>query len=65
MRTLKILNNDLILTDNTFEMSEDVNALAEVVEARLKLWKGEWFLETDSGIDYLNLFQNITIQRDQ
>jgi hypothetical protein len=58
MRTLKILNNDLILSDRTLTMVEDVDALAEVISARLKLWKGEWFAAPDSGIDYFNLFQN-------
>ena len=58
MMTFSIHNNDLVFADRTLKDLTGVDALAEVIEARLKLWKGEWFLSPDSGVDYMTLFES-------
>jgi len=57
MMTLKILNGDLVFEDQTLTELEDLNALTQIIQNRLKLWKGEWFGAVDSGVDYFSLFQ--------
>jgi hypothetical protein len=56
MRTLKITSNDLVLSGSDLIMLTNTDALAQVIENRLKLWLGEWFGALTSGIDYLTLF---------
>ena len=55
MKTIKILNNDFVLTNGRLETIIDKDALIQNIKNRLKLWKGEFEIEENSGVDYLNL----------
>ena len=57
MRTFKILNGDLVFSDGDFTELTGLDALTQIIQNRLKLWRNEWFAAPDSGIDYFSLFQ--------
>ena len=64
MRTLKLVNNDFELVSGSLTMLEGVEALAQNIQNRLKMWRGEWFAALTSGVDYLTLFdQKLLVQQ--
>jgi len=56
MITLKIENNDLVLTNGQLQTVSGIDALVTIINNRIKLWLGEFDLAPTSGIDYLGLF---------
>lgn len=55
MKTIKIENNDFVLTNGQIETIDGAEALQQNLKNRVKLWLGEFEIEPDSGIDYINL----------
>jgi hypothetical protein len=54
--TLKVVNNDFVFENNRLTQLTGLDALAQIVGNRLKLWLGEWFANLEAGIDYFGLF---------
>jgi hypothetical protein len=65
VKTLKVTDNDFVLSGGRLETLTGLDALAQLTENRLKLWFGEWFLAPDNGIDYLGLFNNRTFLKER
>lgn len=42
----------------------DQNALAQRINNRIALWRGEWYQDTTIGIDYLSIF-NVSFYQDR
>lgn len=55
MKSIKIVNNDFVLTGGRHETVESKEALKQNLLNRIKLWLGEFEIESNSGIDYINL----------
>lgn len=46
-------HNDIELTDDgNLRLVYDNEAIGQHVRQRLKMWRGEWFLNTESGVDW-------------
>ena len=57
MKTLKVFQNDFVVSPTGgLETLTGIDALVQIIENRLKLWLNEWFETSESGIDYLGLF---------
>jgi|GEM_PF-2005866 len=56
VRTLKVENNDFVFANNRLTQIGGLDALAQIISNRLKLWLGEWFANEEAGIDYFGLF---------
>lgn len=54
MKTLSLVNGDIAL-DSTGRLAvvTGAEALRQKLETRLRLYRGEWFLDTSSGVPYL------------
>ena len=52
MKTLKILNDDLVIESGDFVFLEDDNELLQSLERRLTTKFAEFFLEPSMGLDY-------------
>lgn len=46
-------NNDVSFGHNLGDYAKDAESVAQRVKSRLQLLKGEWFLDTDAGVPYL------------
>ena len=46
-------NHDMTFGRGIADMARDDEATAQAVKTRLLLLKGEWFLDTDAGVPYL------------
>lgn len=55
MRTLKNTNNDLVIQSGRLVWVEGIEALKQIIENRISLGLGEWFLATSEGVDWLGL----------
>lgn len=54
MSTLKLAgNNDIEISDNTLKIITDIDEIAQLLKTRLKLYRGEWFLNTSVGVPWL------------
>lgn len=51
MRTLKVTNGDLVISNGDFAMIEDDEELAQSVRMNLEAAQGEWFLDLNYGMD--------------
>lgn len=47
-------NNDIIITGTSFQLVEGASEVLQHVRTRLLFYYGEWFLDTEAGIPYLN-----------
>jgi hypothetical protein len=45
--------------DGNLAMARGHVAIGQHVRQRLKFWRGEWFLDTDAGVDWLNEVFNL------
>lgn len=66
VRTLKVQNNDFVFENERLTQLTGLDALAQLVGNRLKLWLGEWFAIPENGIDYFGLFnqdKNIPVEK--
>ena len=45
-------DNDIVVTDD-LQFSRGLTAVAQGIRVRMQLFKGEWFLNLDAGIPYL------------
>jgi len=55
VRTLKNTNNDLVIQSGRLVWVEGIEALKQIIENRISLGLGEWFLATSEGVDWLGL----------
>ena len=54
MSTLKLAgSNDIEISDNTLKIITDIEEIAQLLKTRLKLYRGEWFLNTTVGVPWL------------
>lgn len=53
-------NGDMTFGNNKFDFLKDLEAVAQAIQTRLKLLKGEWWENLEEG---LPLFQNILASR--
>ena len=58
MRTLKVTNGELVFKNNSLVWLEGKDAVIQRIANRLRLWKSEWFLSLDDGIDWLDIFNS-------
>ena len=49
------LTNDIVMTQGRPEMVTDRDAKAQRIRTRLMTVRGEWFLDTNFGLDYLGV----------
>lgn len=52
MRSIKIENNDIVITSKRMEMVDDSEQMAQRTACCLKVVKGELFYNADLGLDY-------------
>lgn len=57
MRQLKLVERDLILTNNKFVLVDNDDSLMQQITNQVTMWLGEWFANTTIGIDYIG-FEN-------
>ncbi len=59
MKTLKIENNDFVLSEESFrwEMIEGDETIRQRISHRLKMFANEWFLDTSQGVDWFGIFE--------
>ena len=55
MRTLKTENKDFVKTNGRLVWVEGIDALRQILGNRIALGLGEWFLQTNEGVDWLGL----------
>ena len=65
IKTLKVIVGDFSFVNGGFEVIEGVDALAQIINNRLSLWLGEWFVVPFAGVDYLGLFNQKTFLEDR
>lgn len=53
MRVRRLVNNDMTFGQGIGNIAIDVEAVRQRVATRLRLLLGEWFLDTDAGIPYI------------
>jgi len=61
MKSIKILNNDFVLTNGRLDEIDGQAALIQNIKNRLLLWQNEFEIEPESGIDYINLLNQDNI----
>ena len=44
---------DLAIHDNDLILFDDAARVAQQIQITLKFWYGEWFLDTEQGVPYL------------
>ena len=60
IQTLKIKDGNFVRTQNepkTWVNLSGKDAVAQRIKHRLKLWKGEWFLNRSKGVDWISVFE--------
>ena len=56
VRVLKVTDEGKIVRENgDFVWLEDNDAITQLVRQKIKVFKGEWFLDLDLGIDYYGI----------
>ena len=56
-------NNEIIIENGMFKIVNGVDALVLQIKQLVQTFKGEWFMNTDAGIDYLGtIFSKKTTQ---
>lgn len=55
-KTLKVTDNDFVLSNGRLEVLQGADAMTQILENRLKMHLGEWFLSPSLGIDWLGFF---------
>jgi len=51
MRTLKVTNGDLVISNGDFAMIQEDEELAQSVRMNIEAAQGEWFLDLNYGMD--------------
>ena len=60
MKTLKLTElGDIDLTGNTLNIIENTDEIDQYIRTLLNIRKGEWFLDTNLGLNHENLFAKI------
>jgi hypothetical protein len=58
MKTLQIKDGDFVRgSDNRWVRLEGLDAVRQRIEQRLRLFRGEWFMDKSEGIDWIGVFQ--------
>jgi hypothetical protein len=57
MKQLKLVERDLILSNNKFTLVDNDDSLMQQITNQVTMWLGEWFANTTIGIDYIG-FEN-------
>lgn len=57
MRTLKITDGDFVVDGNSWEEITGVEAVRQRISHRLRMWKGDWFLDSTEGVDWIGIFE--------
>jgi hypothetical protein len=65
LKTLKLFENDIVITDGVTEVLYDEEALAQILANKIKLWKGEWLIDVTQGIDYLGILNSKIFFKDR
>ena len=52
MRDFKLLNSDLDLSNYGLQLVSDLDYIQQKLAITLRLFRNEWFLNIDAGIDY-------------
>lgn len=53
MTSIKLkTDNDLSIEDNKLVLIEGIEEIAQILRQRLRVFKGDWFLDTSEGIPY-------------
>jgi hypothetical protein len=63
LKTIKIVDNDISITDGATDILTDTEAMSQIVKNELKLWLGSWWKDTTLGIDWLKLLEEGDIDR--
>jgi hypothetical protein len=67
VRSIKIENNDIVITSKRMEMVDDTEQMTQRTESCLKVVKGELFYNADLGLNYEEVLsikdKNISDQR--
>ncbi len=64
MMTFKLdANGDRIITSGSAVMVSDGNCLAQRLQNAIRLDKGSWFLDTDKGIEWMEILQYKSVSK--
>lgn len=55
MRSIKIEDNDIVITSKRMKMVDDIEQIKQRTESCLKVVKGELFYNADLGLDYIEV----------
>ena len=61
MKTFKTENGDIILTNGQAVIISNGDCLAQRLENAIKMDKGSWFLNTDKGIEWMDILGNKSV----
>lgn len=50
---MNIASNDLVIKDNDLMLIDNAERVAQQIQISLNFWLGEWFLNTNEGVPYL------------
>lgn len=57
MKTLKVLNGDIVFKNKELEMISEKEEIKQNIERIISTRLGEWFLNQDFGLNYENITQ--------
>ena len=64
LKTLQMIDGELVIQDGSPVWLTGAKAVRQRLENRLSLWKGDWFLDPELGIDWLDILDGaIDLQR--
>lgn len=55
LQTVKLFQGDIVVSGGKTVLLYDNDALAQILQNKLTMWAGEWFLDKTQGIDYLGI----------
>lgn len=65
IKTWKTTNGQIAFVNGILVELTGADALAQRLENRLKLWLGEWFLDTSIGVDWLDILESKPTDTDE
>lgn len=61
MKTFKLVNGDRVIENGQAVIIESGECLAQRLQNSIRLDKGSWFLDTDKGIEWIDIFGNKSV----